>query len=95
MPACLAAGDSPRECGTPRAEVLAPEDPAAPILARLDRAWSIDLNDYICEERHCPAVVGNVIVYRDSNHLSVAYVDTLQPALERELLPILRELSGE
>ena len=95
VPACLATGDSPRECGTPRAEVLAPEDPAAPILARLDRAWSIDLNDYICEERHCPAVVGNVIVYRDSNHLSVAYVDTLQPALERELLPILRELSGE
>lgn len=95
VPACLAAGGSAEECGSPRSESLAAADPAAPILARLDRAWSIDLSDFICEERLCPAVVGNIIVYRDSNHLSVAYADTLQPALERELAPILRELARD
>ena len=95
IPACLASGGTPEECGTRRSEALAPVDPAARLLESFDRAWSIDLNDFICDGGHCPAVVGNIIVYRDSNHLSVAYADTLQPMLALELEPILRELERD
>lgn len=105
VPACLAARktdwrdaaaarESARACGIERDRALSDRDPAADLLAGFDRAWSIDLTGDICDGDHCPAVVGNIIVYRDSNHMSVAYVDSLQPALERELLPVLRELEG-
>ena len=50
------------------------------------------MSDAICLADHCPAVVGNIIVYRDSNHLSVAYADSLEPLLARELEPIFDEL---
>jgi hypothetical protein len=33
----------------------------------------------------CPAVLGNVLVYRDSNHLSTAFTATLLPLLVRAL----------
>ena len=80
------------ECGIARDEGLAPSNPAADLFDTFERGWSIDLSDAMCTEDHCPAVVGNVIVYRDTNHLSVAYTETLRPALQRELAPILEEL---
>lgn len=41
----------------------------------------IDLNDFICPESRCAPVVGNVLVYRDTNHLTATYAKTLAPAL--------------
>ncbi|MFD5867241.1 acyltransferase family protein [Corynebacterium sp. NPDC060344] len=104
-PTCLAEervnwrdGDEARaaadECGIARKEALAESNPAARLFRGLDDGWSIDLSDAICRRDHCPAVVGNVLVYRDSNHLSVAYADSLQPALARALLPVFEELEG-
>lgn len=81
-------------CGIARDEGLADRDPAARLFAGFDQGWSIDLSDAICRDDHCPAVVGNVVVYRDSNHLSVAYADSLQPVLARELARVFDELEG-
>ena len=102
-PACLAerkvnwrddadAAEAAEACGIARDEGLADRDPAARLFGGFDHGWSIDLSDAICLDDHCPAVVGNIIVYRDSNHLSVAYADSLQPLLAREMAPIFDEL---
>ena len=32
----------------------------------------IDLDDYICDDE-CPAIIGNVLVYRDSHHLTASF----------------------
>ncbi|MCG7439062.1 acyltransferase family protein [Corynebacterium freneyi] len=86
------AAEAAEACGIARDEGLADRDPAARLLDGFDLGWSIDMSDAICLPDHCPAVVGNIIVYRDSNHLSVAYADSLQPLLARELEPIFDEL---
>ncbi len=104
-PACLAkrsvdwrdedeAAEAAEDCGIARDKALAPRDPAARLFAGFDRAWAIDLSDAFCRGNRCPAIIGNILVYRDSNHLSVAYADSLQPALMRELAPIFAELEG-
>ncbi|WP_221585417.1 acyltransferase family protein [Microbacterium sp. G2-8] len=52
------------------------EDPHAQLL---------DLTPYYCADGMCPAVIGGVVVYRDSHHLTSTYASTLGPYLAREL----------
>jgi hypothetical protein len=36
---------------------------------------------WICTSRSCAAVVGNLLVYRDDNHLSTTFTSWLAPAV--------------
>ncbi|GAB3037021.1 acyltransferase [Nocardioides flavus (ex Wang et al. 2016)] len=51
-----------------------------------DLVATVDLNDRICREDVCPAVIGGVIVYADFNHLSATFSRTLAPYLEPAVL---------
>lgn len=73
-------------CTEPAATVL--RDPAwrAEVLdaARRGRVPVIDPTPWLCG-RDCPLVVGNVLVYRDTNHLTPAYAGMLSPLLGASL----------
>lgn len=43
------------------------------------RVEVLDFSDYFCMDGTCPAVVGNVLVYRDKHHISDTYMRTLAP----------------
>jgi hypothetical protein len=45
----------------------------------------IDLFDAICPTEQCPAVIGNVLIYRNGSHLTATYVKTLTPQLAHAL----------
>ena len=47
----------------------------------------IDLTPWLCPARECPAVIGNVLVYRQGSHITASYVETLAPVLRAALLP--------
>jgi hypothetical protein len=47
----------------------------------------LDLTDGLCDPEDCPAVVGNVIVYHDSHHLSGSWVRSASGELARQLGP--------
>ena len=49
-----------------------------------------DLNRYLCRDGDCPSVIGNVLVYRDSHHLTTVYARTLAPLLEPYALRAVR-----
>ena len=49
----------------------------------------VDLTDYFCDATTCPAVIGNVIVYRGGYHLTDTYIRTLAPILAWRLDHIL------
>lgn len=51
----------------------------------------VDMNDWICSTSVCPAVIGNVLVYRQGSHLTDTYVRTLTAHLEDQLRPLLDE----
>ena len=45
---------------------------------------TMDLDDYFCVSGTCPAVIGNVRVYLDDNHLTATYAGTLGPFFEEQ-----------
>jgi hypothetical protein len=51
----------------------------------LKKPQIVDLSDYICLGKICPAVIGDVLVYRGTHHLSNTYARTLSPVLTEEL----------
>lgn len=40
-----------------------------------------DLTPLFCTTARCPPIVGNNLVYRDDNHLTVSYARTLGPVI--------------
>lgn len=85
---CMEKGQ-PMECeyprdnggGTPELEVAH---------SLVNGSTMVNLNEWICPSGRstCPPVIGNVLVYRQTNHLSNTYVLTLTPILERALVKV-------
>ncbi|GAB89876.1 acyltransferase family protein [Gordonia rhizosphera] len=84
-PTCLADGGTAESCGSPRALVLAPTDPAQALATTRPDFHPLDMSDGICTATLCPAIVGNVIVYKDWHHLSATYVRSLTDELGRQM----------
>ncbi len=41
----------------------------------------VDLNNYICSDSICGPIIGNTLVYRDANHLTATFAETLSGPL--------------
>ena len=48
-------------------------------------ATALDLTPYVCDARHCPAVIGPTLVYRDDNHLTATFSRSLARPLAAAL----------
>ena len=70
----------------PRVNAL-PPDPQEAAIAQVDpaRFEFVDLTPFFCDERSCYPVVGGVLIYRDLNHLTTLFAETLAPYLQRAL----------
>ena len=55
-------------------------------LSRLPGLSLVDMTDRICTGTECPAVVGNVFVYLDDNHLSAEYADSMADEFANRLV---------
>ena len=82
MPDCLArVGYDPVTCGVARSDVLLDSYPPAGDTP--PNVTFVDMTDLVCEPEHCPAIIGNVIVYRDGSHVTATYMKTLAPFFEQ------------
>ncbi|HXH35392.1 MAG TPA: acyltransferase family protein [Plantibacter sp.] len=70
-------------CARDRTDALT-EDPQfdAAIASEDPRVRPLDLTDALCEADKCSPVIGDVLAYRDSNHLSWVYAATLAPTIQ-------------
>lgn len=84
---CLDDGGTPAGCGMPRERSVSPVNPASLAAAGLDTVRLLDLTDGLCDAEDCPVVVGNVIVYHDSHHLSGTWVRSASAELARQMGP--------
>nr|WP_281496722.1 acyltransferase family protein [Ornithinimicrobium sp. F0845] len=85
VPRCLEDGGDATSCGQARDAVLGPRYPVAEDPARPENVVPVDLTDYLCTEQWCPAVIGNVLVYRDHSHLTATFARSLAPFLDEQL----------
>ncbi|WP_394161138.1 acyltransferase family protein [Galactobacter valiniphilus] len=82
---CVAANPTrPEACSTPKQKALH-ADGLAQAAAAMDGVSVVDLTDRFCSDTSCPAVIGNVLVYRDANHVGDTYLGTLAADLEARL----------
>lgn len=73
----------------PRDTVYAPVDPAEDILAEFPQMHTVDTADWFCTDEACPPIIGNIYVYRDTDHLSNEYLKSLTDPLREEVLEFL------
>ncbi len=87
IPECVSANEEDLiSCTTSQKDAFAnawPEQRAA--LDQVEGVASVNLNELICPEDRCAPVIGNVLVYRDSSHLTATYSRSLAGALEQGL----------
>ena len=87
MPECVQLnGPHAPECNPSLGESLAETSPLESYRGQLAGLHLMDLSDFICARGVCPAVVGNVYVYKDDNHLTRTYVESMIPMFEERLL---------
>lgn len=86
-PTCLA---NERECSTPLEASLDRPDPLLAAARKTEGVSIVDFRNSICPEQMCPAVIGNVIVWRDNHHLTATYSRSLAPAMERRLRELMK-----
>jgi len=56
----------------------------------LSNIYFLDMNDVICPGNFCLPIQHELVVYRDDNHLTGKYAETLAPTLRVRLFEILR-----
>jgi peptidoglycan/LPS O-acetylase OafA/YrhL len=86
---CLArALADPDSCARTLADAV-PDDAQVEAAQRLPAVTLADLTTAFCVDGRCPPVIGNVLVYRDDQHLTATYVRTLAPRLEAVISGVL------
>jgi hypothetical protein len=61
---------------------------------RVPGTRTIDVRDSICPQPTCVPVIGNVLVYRQTSHITNTYALTLEPVLAEKLVPVVQELAS-
>lgn len=94
VPDCLARHDADdpartaqavTACSRPRAEQLAATSPLRATPGVPASTVEIDLTDHLCGPVTCEPVIGNVVAYRDDDHLTGTFTQTLAPVLDEAL----------
>lgn len=52
----------------------------------------IDMNPWICPQKQCWPVIGNVLVWRQGSHITATYAASLSAVIDRKLAAALHEL---
>ena len=82
---CLADGGDAISCGIKRSDVLSDRNPTLDFVAQFPLLTPLDMSDAVCREDICRAVEGNVLLYRDSHHISTTYMRTMTTELGRQI----------
>jgi peptidoglycan/LPS O-acetylase OafA/YrhL len=83
VPTCLSGHlDDATACGQPRATAVNDVGIAAEEAAtRAGGGRYADITSLFCTDDRCPAIVGNDLVYRDDNHVTIEYAQALGPVV--------------
>jgi len=55
----------------------------------IDRVSSLELSDQICDNNTCPPVLNGMVLYRDADHLTASFAETLAPQMEVRITPLM------
>ena len=79
-----------RRCAFARGRAAARAEAVSAVVRTVDGVRAIDLTDRLCLPDLCPSVIGDVLVYRNSGHLTASFAATLGPWLGERLPGVAR-----
>jgi len=86
VPECVSRSlDRLQDCAFPRSKALGEPRVNVRAAKEVEGASLIDPTPVVCPEETCPAVIGDVLVYRNGAHLTRTYVNTLTTWLGEQL----------
>jgi hypothetical protein len=86
VPGCVSAAMKHlRRCAFRRGKAVAASAPIDAAVRRAQGISTIDPTSRFCLPDLCPAVIGDVLVYRNSGHVTASFIATLAPWLARRL----------
>jgi peptidoglycan/LPS O-acetylase OafA/YrhL len=59
-------------------------------VAQQNGARFVDTSDWLCTSTDCPLIIGDILMFRDINHLTTIAADWFTPMLEAIVMPYLR-----
>lgn len=77
--------EDPETCAVAQSEVLSENFSLA---EAPDGVGLVDITEEYCDGEYCPAVIGNILVWRDDDHFTKQYVLTMTRALEQGILEV-------
>ena len=89
VPICLSKNVSRvRNCAFSRERGVRQSRLDTNIAAAVDNgAQVLDVTNWLCTDKVCPVIVGNLLVYRDSNHITTKYAEWLAPLVDAAVSP--------
>jgi hypothetical protein len=58
-------------------------------IAKQDGARFVDTSDWLCTETDCPVIIGDILMFRDINHLTTVAADWFTPMINAVVMPYL------
>ncbi len=58
-------------------------------VAKQDGARFVDTSDWLCTETECPVIIGDILMFRDINHLTTVAADWFTPMINAVVMPYL------
>jgi hypothetical protein len=85
VPACVEEHPDGAGCARARVDAFSPVNPVLEAEGAPPSSVHLDLTRSICGPTLCEGVVGNVLVYRDDDHMTATYATTLATPLHEAL----------
>jgi peptidoglycan/LPS O-acetylase OafA/YrhL len=79
------------KCSLPRMRLIG-TDPSILLSSKPGNVSFIDLTDRFCDERLCYPVGGNVLIFRDTHHITIEYARTLAAPLGERMRQVRPDL---
>lgn len=54
----------------------------------------LDFSSYLCNDRSCPPIIDNLLVYRDAHHLTATFSRSMSDAVWEHIQPIISRSAG-
>lgn len=78
------------ECNVSREIALAAPDVFGAAAAQYSRGFALDFTPLFCDDTECWAVIGGADVYRDQDHLTATFANTMGPFMADRLRYVLK-----
>ncbi|GAA1089812.1 acyltransferase family protein [Nocardiopsis metallicus] len=78
--------NNPSECSEPRSNSMAERAPFEDLTDAPHNTRFLDMTDYLCPDGVCQGVIGNQLVFYDTNHFSYSFSRSLAVVMEPYLL---------